>query len=217
MRGARFTFGTCLLLLAVLLSPSGLNVRAEAHRSRVAGHITALLPEDQVLREGQTLDAAKDMELLWRDEVKTEKGGRVRIELSDGSVLNVGSESQLRILKHDARHQRTTLELLYGRLLATAVRITKPNGKFDVRTPVAVAGVVGTQFGLRVDPNSTDVVCREGSVRVRSWDENLAGEVVIQAGEFTHVERGKPPTPPAPASPERIRAGDEATSIPISP
>jgi ferric-dicitrate binding protein FerR (iron transport regulator) len=217
MRGARFTFGTSLLLLAVLLLPSGVNVRAEDHRSRVAGHITALLPEDQVLRESQTLAAAKDMELLWRDEVKTEKGGRVRIELSDGSVLNVGSESKLRILKHDARHQQTTLELLYGRLLATAVRITKPSGKFDVRTPVAVAGVVGTQFGLRVDPNSTDVVCREGSVRVRSWDENVVGEVVIQAGEFTHVERGKPPTPPAPASPERLRAGDEATSIPISP
>jgi ferric-dicitrate binding protein FerR (iron transport regulator) len=217
MRGARFTFGTSLLLLAVLLLPSGVNVRAEDHRSRVAGHITALLPEDQVLRESQTLAAAKDMELLWRDEVKTEKGGRVRIELSDGSVLNVGSESQLRILKHDARHQQTTLELLYGRLLATAVRITKPSGKFDVRTPVAVAGVVGTQFGLRVDPDSTDVVCREGSVRVRSWDENVVGEVVIQAGEFTHVERGKPPTPPAPASPERLRAGDEATSIPISP
>jgi ferric-dicitrate binding protein FerR (iron transport regulator) len=217
MRGARFTFGTSLLLLAVLLLPSGVNVRAEDHRSRVAGHITALLPEDQVLRESQTLAAAKDMELLWRDEVKTEKGGRVRIELSDGSVLNVGSESQLRILKHDARHQQTTLELLYGRLLATAVRITKPSGKFDVRTPVAVAGVVGTQFGLRVDPDSTDVVCREGSVRVRSWDENVVGEVVIQAGEFTHVERGKPPTPPAPASPERLRAGDEATSIPIAP
>jgi ferric-dicitrate binding protein FerR (iron transport regulator) len=217
MSGARFTFGTCLLLLAVLLLPSGVNVRAEDHRSRVAGHITALLPEDQVLRESQTLAAAKDMELLWRDEVKTEKGGRVRIELSDGSVLNVGSESQLRILKHDARHQQTTLELLYGRLLATAVRITKPSGKFDVRTPVAVAGVVGTQFGLRVDPDSTDVVCREGSVRVRSWDENVVGEVVIQAGEFTHVERGKPPTPPAPASPERLRAGDEATSIPIAP
>src|ERR1700730_11232281 len=200
MRGARFTFGTSLLLLAVLLLPSGVNVRAEDHRSRVAGHITALLPEDQVLRESQTLAAAKDMVLLWRDEVKTEKGGRVRIELSDGSVLNVGSESQLRILKHDARYQQTTLELLYGRLLATAVRITKPSGKFDVRTPVAVAGVVGTQFGLRVDPDSTDVVCREGSVRVRSWDENVVGEVVIQAGEFTHVESGKPPTPPAPAS-----------------
>jgi ferric-dicitrate binding protein FerR (iron transport regulator) len=217
MRAARFTFGPCLLLFAVLLLPSGVNVQAEDHRSRVAGHITALLPEDQVLRESQTLAAAKDMVLLWRDEVKTERGGRVRIELFDGSVLNVGSESQLRILKHDARHQQTTLELLYGRLLASAVRITKPNGKFDVRTPVAVAGVVGTQFGLRVDPDSTDVVCREGFVRVRSVDENFVGEVVIQAGEFTHVERGKPPSPPAPASPERLRAGEDATVIPNSP
>jgi ferric-dicitrate binding protein FerR (iron transport regulator) len=207
----------CLLLLAVLLLPSGVNVQAEGHQPRVAGRITALLPEDQVLREGQTLTAAKDMVLEWRDVVKTEKGGRVRIELSDGSVLNVGSEAQLRILKHDPQHQQTTLELLYGRLLATAVRIAKPYGKFDVRTPVAVAGVVGTQFGLRVDPNSTDVVCREGSVRVRSVTEIVVGEVVIHAGEFTHVERGKPPTPPAPASPERLRAGDEATAIPNSP
>jgi len=217
MRGARFILGPCLLLSAVLLLPSGVNVQAEDHRSRVAGHITALLPEDHVFREGQTLAAARDMVLQWQDVVKTEKGGRVRIELSDGSVLNVGSEAQLRILKHDPRHQQTTLELLYGRLLATAVRIVKPNGKFDVRTPVAVAGVVGTQFGLRVDADSTDVVCREGSVRVRSVDEYVLGEVVLQPGEFTHVERGKLPMPPAPASPERIRAGDDATSIPNSP
>jgi hypothetical protein len=89
--------------------------------------------------------------------VKTEPGGRVRIELSDGSILNVGSEAQLRILKSDPQHQETTLDLLYGRLLATVVKIVKPYGKFRVRTPVAVAGVVGTQFGLRVDSESTDV------------------------------------------------------------
>jgi ferric-dicitrate binding protein FerR (iron transport regulator) len=213
MREARFIVGLYLLLL--LLASSGTN--AESRASRVAGHITALLPEDQVVREGRTLAAAKDMVLLWQDIVKTEKGGRVRIELSDGSVLNVGSEGQLRILKSDPEHQQTTLELLFGRLLATAIRITKPNGTFRVRTPVAVAGVVGTRFGLRVDSESTDVVCREGSVLVNNRDENVVGEVVVQAGEFTHVERGKPPSPPAPASPERLRAGDDATSIPNVP
>jgi hypothetical protein len=206
-----------LLLLVVLLLPSGANAQAEGKGARVAGHITALLPQDQVLREKQSLVAAKNMVLLWHDIVKTEKGGRVRIELSDGSILNVGSEAQLRILKADASHQQTTLELLYGRLLATAVRISKPNGTFRVRTPVAVAGVVGTQFGLRVDSESTDVVCREGTVLVNNRDENVTGEVVLQAGEFTHVERGKPPSPPAPASPERLRAGDDATSLPNSP
>ena len=215
MRGASFIFGPCLLF-AVLL-PSVARTPAERHESRAAGRITALLPEDQVLREKQTLAAAKDMVLLWRDVVKTEKGGRVRIELSDGSILNVGSDAQLRILKSDPQHQQTTLELLYGRLLASAIRIVKPTGKFRVRTPVAVAGVMGTQFGLRVDSESTDVVCRQGSVVVNNRDENVMGEVVLQAGEFTHVERGKPPSHPAPASPERLQAGDDATSIPNAP
>jgi ferric-dicitrate binding protein FerR (iron transport regulator) len=216
MRRARFIFGPSLLLLAILLA-SVANTQEENRASRVAGRITALLPEDQVLRETKTLAASKDMALLWRDVVKTEKGGRVRIELSDGSILNVGSEAQLRILKQDAKHQQTTLELLYGRLLATVVKIVRPTGNFRVRTPVAVAGVVGTQFGLRVDGDSTDVVCREGTVLVNNRDENVVGQVVLQPGEFTHVERGKPPSPPAAASPERIRAGDEATSIPNSP
>lgn len=216
MRRARFIFGPSLLLLAILLA-SVANTQEENRASRVAGRITALLPEDQVLRETKTLAASKDMALLWRDVVKTEKGGRVRIELSDGSVLNVGSEAQLRILKQDAKHQQTTLELLYGRLLATVVKIVRPTGNFRVRTPVAVAGVVGTQFGLRVDGDSTDVVCREGTVLVNNRDENVVGQVVLQPGEFTHVERGKPPSPAAAASPERIRAGDEATSIPNSP
>src|SRR5579864_6002 len=215
MREARFIFVLCLVFLAVLTSR--IDARGESQGSHVAGRTTALLPEDQVVRETQTLTAAKEMVLLWRDIVKTEKGGRVRIELTDGSILNVGSEAQLRILRHDPQHQQTTLELLYGRLLASAVQIVKPYGKFRVRTPVAVAGVVGTEFGLRVDSESTDVVCRKGSVLVNNRDENVVGEVVLQAGEFTHVERGKPPSPPAPASPERLKAGDDATSIPNSP
>jgi ferric-dicitrate binding protein FerR (iron transport regulator) len=213
MREARFIFVLCMVFVAVLTSR--IDAQEESRGSHVAGRITALLPEDQVVRETQTLAAAKEMVLLWRDIVKTEKGGRVRIELADGSILNVGSEAQLRILKHDPQHQQTTLELLYGRLLASAVRIVKPYGKFRVRTPVAVAGVVGTEFGLRVDSESTDVVCRKGSVLVNNRDENVVGEVVLQAGEFTHVERGKPPSPPAPASPERLQTGDDATSIPL--
>jgi len=204
-------------LLLVLLLPCEANAQAEGRGSRPAGHITALLPEDHVLREKQTLAASKDMPLQWHDVVKTEKNGRVRIALSDGSILNVGSQAELRILKVDAPHQETMLELLYGRLLATAVRVSRPNGRFRVRTPVAVAGVVGTQFGLRVDSNSTDVVCREGTVLVSNRDENVVGAVVLQPGEFTHVERGKPPSPAAPASSERLRAGDDATSIPNSP
>jgi ferric-dicitrate binding protein FerR (iron transport regulator) len=157
------------------------------------------------------------MALFWHDVVKTGNGGRVRIELSDGSILNVGSDAQLRIFQHDARHQKTTLELLYGRLLADVVRIAKRKGKFEVRTPIAVAGVVGTRFGVQANPDFANVLCREGAVRVRNADPNIAGEVILHAGEFTHVERDKRPSAPAPASPEQLRAGEEATSIPTTP
>jgi len=217
MRALRFTFGPCLCLAAVLLLASGTNAQSQSRGSDVAGHITALVPQDTVVREEQSIPAAKDMELRWLDVVKTDSAGRVRIELADGSVLSLSSEAQLRILRHDVRRQQTILELLYGRLLATAMRIGKSSGKFDVKTPTAVVGVVGTRFGVKVDPESTDVLCKEGAVSVRNADPDVVGEVVVRAGEFTHVERGKPPSPPAPASPERIRAGEDATAIPNTP
>jgi ferric-dicitrate binding protein FerR (iron transport regulator) len=206
-----------LLLLAAMLLPCAALLQAGGDQSHEAGRITALLPEDHVLRAEETLPAAKDMALLWRDIVKTESGGRVRIELSDGSVLNIGSAAQLQILRHDASKQQTTLELLSGRLLADVVRIAKHKGKFEVRTPIATAGVVGTRFGVQANPDSADVLCREGAVKVRNSDPNISGEVVLHGGEFTHVERGKPPAPPAPASPEQFRAGVDATSIPSPP
>jgi ferric-dicitrate binding protein FerR (iron transport regulator) len=157
------------------------------------------------------------MALLWLDVLKTDSAGRVRIELADGSVLSLSSQAQLQIVEHDARRQRTILQLLYGRLLATAMHIGKSSGRFDVSTPTAVVGVVGTEFGVKVDPQSTDVLCKKGAVRVRNADPSVVGEVVLRAGEFTHVERGKPPSAPAPASPERIRAGEDATAIPNTP
>ena len=206
-----------LLLLAAGLLPSAAFAQAGSDQSHEAGRITALLPEDHVLRKKETLPATKDMALLWRDIVKTESGGRVRIALSDGSILNIGSGSQLQILQYDASKQQTKLQLLSGRLLADVVHIAKRKGKFEVRTPVATAGVVGTRFGVQANPDSADVLCREGAVRVRNSDLSVVGEVVLHAGEFTHVERGKPPAPPAPASPEQLRAGEDATSIPTPP
>lgn len=214
MRTLRFNLGPWILFGPLLLLPSGASAQTG---SQAAGHITALVPQDTVVRENQAIPAARDMALRWLDVVKTDSAGRVRIELADGSVLSLSSDAQLQIVRHDTRRQETTLELLYGRLLASAKHIGKPNGRFEVVTPTAVVGVVGTSFGVKTDPNSTDVLCKEGEVRVRNADPNVVGEVVVPAGQFTHVERGKPPSPPATASPERIQAGEDATAIPHRP
>lgn len=216
MKHGRISLAACSLILASVILPLEPRAHSGGHASHITGHITTLLPEDHILRQGQDLLAVKDMNIFLDDVVKTLRGGRVRIELTDGSILNVGSEAELHVLQHDVKRQETTLELLYGRLLVTAVKIVRPHGKFDVRSPIAVAGVVGTKLGIRVEPEFSDVLCKEGTIRVRNTDSSIAGEVTLHAGQFTHVERGKPPSPPATASPERIQAGEDATSIPDS-
>src|SRR6266852_4556518 len=172
-----------------------------------AGEVRAVLPVGRILRDGA---------VFWQDIAQTARSGRLRIGLLDGSILNVGSESQMQILQHDPQTQNTAIELAYGRLRARVVRLARPRANFEVRTPVAVTGVVGTGLVVRVFAYFTEVLCLEDSVRVRSRDDMIRGEVVLLPGEFTRVARAAPPTPPAKASPEQLREALEETDIPAS-
>ncbi|HEV8385857.1 MAG TPA: FecR family protein [Candidatus Acidoferrales bacterium] len=151
--------------------------------------------------------------VLWDDTLRTEQGGRIRMGLLDGSILNVGSQSSLHIEQHDPKAQRTTLQLAYGRMRASVVRISQPGGGFVVRTPSAVAGVVGTRFYLNVLPDFTEAISLDGTVRVTG----TAGEVLLHTDEYTRVGSDGVPTPPRPATPQELREAEEATDIPAAP
>src|SRR5947209_19580652 len=113
-----------LLLAAALVTPAGM-AQAPAP-PRTSGKITALVPLDFVLREQKSLDAKKDMPVVWGDAVKTERGGRGRVQLEDGSILNVGSQSSLVVQRRDAKPQQAEFELIYGLLGSSAVKIATP-------------------------------------------------------------------------------------------
>ncbi len=132
--------------------------------SREAGVVSAQIPLAHTLRGKQTLEVAKDMKVLWGDKIKTERGSRVRVRLNDGSILNIGSDASLVIETHDTAAQRTSLQLAYGRMRASVVRITQPDGGFTVRTNAAVAGVVGTDEFIEAAPIYTSVVALGGGL-----------------------------------------------------
>ncbi len=202
-----------LLTLATDASPDLAQVKAN-----LAGEIRAVVPTGYILRSGAPDKSAQRSDpIYWQDVVRTERGARARIGLLDGSILNVGSESSLRVVQHDPGSQQTQLELNYGRLRAKAARIVRSSGNFEVRTPVAVAGVVGTGFGVLAAADFTLVLCYVGAIRVRNYDEGVPGEVILHAGEFTRVVRGMPPTPAAAASAEQLREEEDETSIPAGP
>ncbi|MGI9102043.1 MAG: FecR domain-containing protein [Terriglobales bacterium] len=175
-----------------------------------AGTITALLPVATVSRRvGKqlvTTEAKKGEDLVWDDLLKTLKGGRARVTLADQSILSLGSQAELKIVKHDNRSQQTALQLYGGRVRAEVAKITRQGGSFELRTPTAVAGVIGTDFGTDASSVGTSTfLCISGVVQVANVDPNVTGSVQCAAGLTTTVSPGKPPTIPTNATPQQIQ------------
>jgi FecR protein len=144
-----------------------------------AGEIDALIPS--ATRNTQTAKA-KD-EIDWNDLLKTAHAGRIRAGLTDGSILSVGSDSELRVVQHDGASQQTSLELTYGKVRNQVTNITKPGGKYELKTPNAVIGVIGTDFVAEFKGNKTTVICYKGKVRVTPL-----GKIVQNSGQSSSAD-----------------------------
>jgi len=181
------------LFLCYLLSPLSIAVPQGAG-GQAAGQITALIPTAS--RNGAPAKIKDDVH--WNDVIKTERSGRARISLTDGSILSVGSNSELKITQHDATAQQTQLELNYGKVRNRVVALTKPGAKYQVKTPNAVAGVVGTDFHIEFNPSTgvTTIVVYSGTVVVTGFGQT----VTVQAGQMVTVTQNgiSPPQPTPP-------------------
>lgn len=183
-----------LVLSLCIVFPANIFAAPQAPGTR-AGEVARVIPAVSIARGSKTITASSKSVVDWQDLVNTQVNGRARIALDDGSVLNVGSESSMHVVKHDAGAQQTELELTYGKLRTQAQKIAKPDGKFEVHTPAGVAGVVGTDFYVDYGNNTMNVIVFEGVVRVC----NLAGVCVeVKAGQTSSVRSvdNSGPTPP---------------------
>lgn len=197
------------ILAALLIMPIDLA----AQQAPSAGKITTVLPVVNVIRGQQQIPAAVNAQVFWGDTINTGHLARARVVLDDGSVLSVGSDSNLMIGKHDPVAQQTDLDLNYGRVRAKAAALVKPDAHFRVRTPVGVAGVVGTEVAVIFEPATAqmNVICLEGTCQVC----DLAGNcVTLHAGQESSVHNNSAPTAPSPATP--VNAADAVSSTATS-
>ena len=201
-----------LMALAILVSISIVippDIAAQAGQK--AGQISRAIPVVGIARGTQTLDAPVKTLVDWGDVVKTGDGGRARVALDDGSLLNVGSSSSLTVTQHNAAAQQTQIELEYGRMRSEVVKQSKPNAKFEVHTPVGVAGVVGTDFFLGYLNGIFQLIVFEGHVKFC----NLDGACVdVLAGQIATIRDGhQAPDQPSTATPSELTEATVATSV----
>ena len=196
---------------------SGQSARVEASpegNGQVAGKVNKEIPSGMIEREGQTQELPMSLNEVvnWNDLIHTLETGRAQITLLDGSTLNVGARSKIKIIKHDPQAQQTEIELISGRIHATAEKITTPGGKFELRTKSAVVGTIDTSYVAETNDQGTEVCDVEGTTKVQSSDPNIQGSVILKPGECTWVAFGAAPTP-AVANPGMLASMLSLTNI----
>lgn len=214
---------TTAVLMCALLSI--LPVVAEPQASgQHAGQIDALIPA--AMRNDKAAKA-KD-ELVWNDLLKTTHSGRVRAGLTDGSILSVGSDSELRVVQHDATSQQTSLEMNYGKLRSQVQKITQPGGKFEVTTPNAVIGAIGTDFYVRFASNKTTAICYKGKISVtprgkvqllKNSGQNNGNSITLNEGQMVVISSEIPAAgfQPSDTPPALLQSSLLSTDVPDSP
>jgi hypothetical protein len=186
----------CRQALAVLLASliSVLPLLAEAEHP-VAGQVTAIIPAAE--RNNRALKLKDEVD--WHDLVRTDRSGRARLSLRDGSILSLGSNSEMKLIEHDPAGQQTLLELNFGKVRSRVVAINQAGGRFEVRTPLAVIRVLGTDFFTQYDApsNTLRVICYSGSVRVSGAGKFDSKNQTIRAGQMLEIGSSRFGTPHA--------------------
>jgi len=204
-----------LIALAVFVSLSiAIPPDISGQAGQKAGEVSRAIPDVAIARGTQQLPAPVKALVDWGDVVHTGDGGRARVALDDGSLLNVGSSSSLTVTQHNAAAQQTQIELEYGRVRSQVVKQAKPNSKFEMHTAVGVAGVVGTDFYLEYLNDIFQIVVFEGAVKFCNLDGAC---VTVGAGQISTIRNGhQAPDQPTQATPSELTDAAVATAVGVT-
>jgi hypothetical protein len=177
-----------------------------------AGAVTRLVSPVEMDRGAQQLTAALQSPVYWNDLLHSGRLGRARVVLNDGSLLSLGSDSSLRVLQHDAAAQQTVLELAAGRMRGQVMKLTRPGAKFEIRTPSAVAGLVGTDFYLYATPDFTELIVFDGVVSLTNLATGQAANV--SAGMKLVMHKSGPTEGPTQTRTAEVAQARTSTDVP---
>ncbi len=119
-----------------------------------------------------------------KDQYYAESGNARRIELPDGSVVNLNGSSSMKTSFAKGKDREVWLD---GEAYFKVARMTSGH-KFIVHTGDLDVEVLGTEFNIRGNAERTEVVLESGKVQL-SIPEASADKVVMQPGELAEFSK----------------------------
>jgi FecR protein len=207
------------MVVAILALQVGLLSPVQAE---VVGQITQVEGQVDLLKGGNL--PAKPVKLQDKlesgDVVRTKSLSKAQITFIDNSIITLSPESRLAVDEYQftpAQQKRNAvLNLFYGMahvVVNQLFKVDQPD--FVIKTQTAVTGVRGTDFGVRIQPNSSTVLNFKGVTQVgnifpevgelsrRAFKAAYAfgppgspNTVLLHDMQGTTVARGLPPTLP---------------------
>jgi hypothetical protein len=121
-------------------------------------------------------------------QIRTGKNGFLTLALPDESRISIPSNSQLTLSKlrktKFTSSPRTQLSLSEGKVESRVSSLASNKGRFEVSSPLAIAGVRGTHFRVGVSENATANEVLEGGVAVgMESTAKQAKDLVLPAGK----------------------------------
>lgn len=201
---------TILLVMALLCALWGPPARAQDKQEGIAIVVERVAPaEYRHAGESNWQEVSDGGTIILGDSLKTGSGGRIKLIFNDRSILILSENTSLNVTEHvydpDKKRRKSLFKLYEGKVRAIVGELFGANSRFEIETPVAVAGVKGTDYDTEhKDPCST-VYTNLGAVKARNSDAAIIGEVTVPDGYLTVVCKGKPPTAPVVASEDFIK------------
>jgi hypothetical protein len=207
------------MVLVILALQVGLLTPAQ---SEVVGSITQVEGRVDLLKGGKLPATPVKLQdkLEPGDVLRTKSLSKAQITFIDNSIITLSPESRLAIDEYQfnpAQQKRNAvLNLFQGMAHVVVDKLFKvDHPDFVIKTQTAVTGVRGTDFGIRLQPNSSTILNFQGLTQVanifpevsqlsrRAFKAAYAfgppgspGSVLLKDMQGTTVARGLPPTLP---------------------
>ncbi|MBR7801717.1 FecR domain-containing protein [Undibacterium fentianense] len=145
----------------------------------------------EIKKNGSESNLAMGNVVQEGSQLKTGKNGFLTLSLPDNSRISIPSNSQVAIAKlrmaKYTRSPRTEIRLVQGKVESKVSPLSSNRGRFEVTSPLAIAGVRGTHFRVGVNENGIGNEVLEGGVAVGQQEKPNA--LVLPAGQGNIINK----------------------------